>query len=384
LVWFLPLLWLVASCASAPPRQTEFMASVEGVEMSSRELRLRLYSFTNDFGGGVERTADLIYLASDDPQIRRNSILWKLSAVPALHNQVFVEDPLVGCINAYAFCELMVQFFSPRGAGATVFGDQQWLAVAVSDTMQRRIYEVLLQVKPDIENAAFRAQVAEYVEQFPLQDLTFARQSTMATMAPLMSAVGPGGLDATGAMNEQMRVMNDRLAIYAESAPKQVRWQAELMLERFPDLADEQREAVIEAARAEALAAWEVVARMIEEMRAETMRDLGGERAAIMRGISEERQAALEALAGERQIVLTTLQTEREAILASVETIVRETLETLERSTATTTSAALERAYEHTRILLVLIFCGSLALLVVAWFLARNLIRTGRTGAGEH
>ena len=376
--WVLLLLLLLAGCASDPPRQTEFMSSIDGVDMSSRELKLRLYAFATDFAGTVEHTADVIHAASDDPLVRQNALLWKINAVPALHSQVFVEDPLVGSISAYALCRSMGQYFSPEGAGATVFGPWQDLASVATDTLQQQIYDLILLVKPDEEFEQFRQMINVHVAENPLRDLTFTRQSTMGYMAPLMSAVGPGGLSATGAMNEQMRVLNDRMAIYAEFVPKHIRWQTELMVDQFPELAAEQREAIINDARVEALAAWEVIARMLEEQRTATMYALSAERAAIMTGVAGERQAALDALAAERSIIMETLQNERQAILASIEALVRETLETLERSTFNTTSTSLQTAFEQLQIVLIWVFVGVVLIVLLIWFAARNIVREAR------
>jgi hypothetical protein len=97
-----------------------------------------------------------------------------------------------------------------------------------------------------------------------------------------------------------------------------------------------------------------------------------------MDGLAGERGAVLTAVAGEREAVLYALSLEREAVLKTVETIVDRTLEKLEQSSQTTASHAISGSLRGARQLLVLVFCGVLALLGVTWFLARNLILTAQ------
>ena len=72
-------------------------------------------------------------------------------------------------------------------------------ARVVSDTLQTQIYDLLRLVAPRENMPGFRDAIEDYVEAYPLRDLTFTRRSTMGYMAPRMSAIGPGGLSATGA-----------------------------------------------------------------------------------------------------------------------------------------------------------------------------------------
>lgn len=376
--WICFLILFLAGCATAPPEQTEFMASFDGLSMSSRELKLRLYAFTTDFSGKVEHTADLILAGSDDPWVRQNAQLWKIHAIPAMHSQVFVEDPLVGSIKAYALCRSMEQFFSPAGAGAELFGPGQGLAISATDTLVHQVYDLIINVKPDGEFETFAEMVDEYVAQNPLRDLGFTQQSTMSYMAPLLASAGPGGLAAAGAMNQQMRMLNDRMAIYAESVPKQVRWQTELMLEQFPEMAAEQREALMEEVRVESLMAWEILARMLEEQRAATMDELSRERAAVMIDVAGERMATLEFLANERRILLEALQAERMAIVGSIEVLTRESLESLEASTRATATVSLQSIFDYMRGAMIWVFAGLVILILLTWFAARNLIREAR------
>jgi hypothetical protein len=345
------------------------MADTENVKISKRELQVRLYAFATDFSGIVESTADRIVGECDTPEIRESALLWKINAIPALHSQIFVEDPMVGCINAYALCAQMQQLFSSTGACSREFGDCQLLARAAADSVTSNILRLAEMVSSPTQRERLEVRVREFVDEYPLSGLSFAHQSTTGHFASDLDVRAAGGLAAAGAMNEQMLQLNDRMVIYAESAPRQARWQTELALERLPAIADEQREAMVEDARREAVAAWEVVARSLEEQRVATMSDLAAERAAVMDG-----------LAGERAVVLAAMANEREAVIQAIQTIVDRTVDKLDQSSHSTMSQAISGTMRGIRQLLVLVFCGSLLFLGVTWLLARNLILTAQRG----
>jgi len=224
-VLFLALLPALGGCSSAPPRQTELMQNIEGVEISTREMQVRLYAYSSVFSAKVERAADEIYVGTDDPSIRVNALAWKIHAIPAMHNQIFVEDPLVGAVNAYALCRQMTIFLSPSGAGAEVFGDQQVIARAAADSVERAVVDLMVFAKSGGDISEIRTLINDFAEAFPLDSLNFARRSSNGFMAPALAGESVGGLAAAAAMNEQLRVFNDRVAIYAEAVPKQLRWQ---------------------------------------------------------------------------------------------------------------------------------------------------------------
>lgn len=82
------LLLALAGCSTAPPRQTDLMKSIEGVEISTREMQVRVYAYSSDFSAKIERAADEIYRETDDPSIRVNALAWKIHAIPAMHNLI--------------------------------------------------------------------------------------------------------------------------------------------------------------------------------------------------------------------------------------------------------------------------------------------------------
>lgn len=115
--------------------ESPLMREVEGVDVTSFELRSRMSNFAHRFSGLVEETADRIIAQSDDPDIQQNARLWKIHAIPACQKAIFFSDPLVALIDAWMFCIQMRLYFT-GGAGEGLFGEWQSLAVETSERLE--------------------------------------------------------------------------------------------------------------------------------------------------------------------------------------------------------------------------------------------------------
>ena len=77
------VLTVVTACSTDAPEHTAFQRSL-GIEVSSREIRIRTTEFAMNFSQVVEIAADSILTLTQDRSIVRNALVWKSYAVPAV------------------------------------------------------------------------------------------------------------------------------------------------------------------------------------------------------------------------------------------------------------------------------------------------------------
>ena len=102
---------LTAACATAPPQQSVLISSAPNIEMPTNELRLRVYGFAEAFAGDVEKAADRILNATDDHQIVRQALRWKINILSATQVAAFALDPQIGLYDMWS---LAVEYWYHR------------------------------------------------------------------------------------------------------------------------------------------------------------------------------------------------------------------------------------------------------------------------------
>lgn len=216
-----------AGCSSTS-NKTPFMEKQENVSFGANELRVRLYDYASFFSGAVEQTADDIADATDDPVIDRRALQWKISATAEVFNAAFSRDPLGAFTDVWAFSKQMLQFLD-TGAGQDLFGDRQPDAVATARILERRAHALgqMGTISGDI--SPLEGILDPWVEEHPLRDLQFIRESTTPFWAEYVNSQG-GGMKVVGRMEDSMMDMVARMDILADNLRKQARWETELLL----------------------------------------------------------------------------------------------------------------------------------------------------------
>lgn len=93
-VIFLLFFFLFEVGCQTAPKQTRLMSTVEEVDATMVEMKIRTHRFEARFSGIVEMAADEILERSSDPEIRENALMWKMYAIPAAQYAIFQQDPL--------------------------------------------------------------------------------------------------------------------------------------------------------------------------------------------------------------------------------------------------------------------------------------------------
>jgi hypothetical protein len=326
-----------------------------------------MFEFAATFAGEVEEAANHISRETDDPAIRRRALMWKIHAIPAAQMACFRRDPLAATLDTWILCSQMEDFFTD-GAGSTLFGPRQSVAIDTSRRLHERMRAIVgtFTRTPEGVQEVEREAVEPWVERYPIEDLQFTRDSAMALYAHLLREQGHDAFASVRTLEELAIDATRQLRVYANQIPKHLRWHAELVrqqtlasepvqalvahLSSLEDLAgvaekgveqiegltaelDRQREAILAALREERMAITEAVA----QERGTAVEAFGQERSVILAHVTEERELALEAINAQRRetldwigdelaVLVEAMKKERAATVAEMETLTRSAL----------------------------------------------------------
>jgi len=316
LVTALPVL---SACSTKAPTESAVQSSIGMTSLSARRVRIASDHAGSGFMWTVEVTADSIILATEDPVVRRNALVWKANAIPALQSTTHHPDPLVSFVDGWTLMVMMQDYFE-TGRGRDLFGEQQPIAVnAMRNAVQRVEANVRRTLEGRGEYQPFYDFVHDWAADNPLSNDLFLHRSVAVAAADILGEQRMGGLSSLGTMEEMALDAQTMARSYLAYTFKTVLWQTELMIESMMDttlitplLDSVDRMAVISAAthllestpdmiaseRALILAEME---RMLEASLDRTFSMVSGERAVIMAEVEEM-------IARERAIIFEELR----------------------------------------------------------------------------
>lgn len=372
-------LGILGGCATKVDPQTQFMKKL-GVEMSSRELRLRNYALSELFAARVELTADDILEVAEDPQIRQNVVLWKMHAIPSMQMAAFLGDPLGACIAEVVYI-VKVRHYFEGPYGLETAGEFQPVAIAAARELEDDAFEHLALVLPSRDIDSLRVKANEFALESPIRSPRFTHgASDLVLSAVVADDEMVGGVKVASAMNEQMRDLSDRLAMLSDYGPRQARWQVQYLREQAPEISALVRDTALAA-----------MSPMTEDFMAfaDAQRELltayvTGEREAILAALRTERVEAtnesFDQIAIAQAAAFDAVALERAAIMADVSAMMQASMTEMLAQSEVTTARLIDHSVRDIGLLLFvpfIVFSGiGIAAVVVAHRALRD--RSGR------
>lgn len=337
--WFAAVPGAVAALALAGC--VSFSLEVPGEPLPPDQLRARIETrqYAADFIERVARTADIIAEGTEDAGIRANTLRWKIGASAASRRAAYRAEPLLALADSWAFALQMEAFFR-EGPGRALFGSQQQTALDTAQALAREAGALAARRLDAGVLADYRKLVGDYVASERLSDLSFAR----APIGPLWreAAARDASVPQSADAGSQVRAdASDRLDLYGQRIPDELRWRAELgfvesgiRLKRLEEelgklsvLAQTQPELAME--RLAALQAemarvsenfdrrWGQTLAMLPVEREALVRNLEVMRVAMDGTIERERKELYAAFSVERVAMDATIERERKALHAA-------------------------------------------------------------------
>jgi len=333
---------LVGTCAKVP--QQTSLARVAESRIASSHLRAAENALAIAIPGDIETTADEIMARSDDPDVRRQALRWKMEAIPTYYQTLFQGNSLASAMDTVVLAA-QVEDYLATGPGRDRFGKMQPVALEGARRTRGTIAEQMraMAERPEAFEAMMQ-RLETWAHEHPIGGVSLSSRSSVVPF--LTKLAGPDDQNVFGVVGDIEGSVADlatRLDIYSAYAPKAARWQADLLV---ADLAAQEDARVAVSAlasfqkvtdRVDALASREsigegtnfVVATFRAE-RAETMREIDrmkadilaymkGERVVVMTGVDADVKAALADVDRQRTMTLMQMDDVRRQTLADLE-----------------------------------------------------------------
>lgn len=306
------------------------------IEIAPLEFRETMNDFFFKFERTITESADSIIRVSSNPAIDKEAMIWKMNSIPVANTSIYNSDPFLGYIDVAVFTYQLKMYFE-NGAGRDLFGEHQSIAVQTMDLLWEDLKEIGRNIVPDNDISEGTKVVMDFAEQHPITSSYFVRQSTIPLMAKIQAAEKVTLKGIAVDMSQSMNELRSQISSYMEVLPKQVRWEAEFLLNNTlnnPDL----------TSRLDSLSNLLERSVIVLESSPEL---INSQREAAFEGIREERIAVLQAIRQEREIIVEEIKKERAIILEELNQTINLQREATFRDLTALTNQSIEMSFAH-------------------------------------
>jgi hypothetical protein len=338
------LLLLSLGCVSGSNTRKKSSAKIaKNVTSSAPELSSRNQSLLAFYSAEIETAADKIISEAPSRTARRQALEWKAEAIPVLQTSLLNTDPIAAVLDTWSFIFQMSAYME-RPALKQALGDSHAIVAETVKNMNVEIERNVRLGSPTADVADLRQWISNWADAHPIQASLAGRRSLDPDLISKAEQSDLGTMDSLKGLSESIGDLAARLDSYNAYAPKQARWQAELLLgdvtrdpqvsaalsnfvalsntaakassnmDRMPELVGQAREAVRADIEGQRLS----VQAFVNEQRLQTLDALQQERIATIAALRGERLAATADMRGERQVVLDALHNDEVAAMNDV------------------------------------------------------------------
>jgi hypothetical protein len=310
----------VAVTACLPKAQPAKVDLPDGRVVEARQVRVWVYELTNQLAGRLERTADEIIQSASSPEARRTALEWKAAGVPALQRASFHPDPIVALSDLWLFT-IQIQMFFESPEGLLYLGEYADPALRTAKQMEQDVIDFIIERGGNPHETGVYEEIHRYAAEHPIEHSLSTRPTAEPALTDRLPTGSIGAFAAVGTLVEGFADLSDRLSIYGEHLPKQIRWQGELLmfdvgLESIDIEAIESDVARLGRAADHLVEFSDGVPAMIEEQVATVVPEL--EKAVIAIDLAHLQSSVDAQVAGHLAVALEAVTREREAALEAV------------------------------------------------------------------
>lgn len=330
------LVLAVVGCQVAAPRQgiENAVHAPEDVAVSQQQVRLRLRALIEPLSGAIVASADRIMVGTTDRAVRREALVWKLEAVPALREALFRPNPFVAAMDTWVLTIQMGTYFE-SGPGRAALGDAAPAAVTTCQALSAEIERIAASMTKSGDVSDVREFAQKWAGEHPIQHSIASRESTLSRVTERELQETFTTVEIAGNVVVTLDDLSRRMDIFSAQLLDQARWQAEVFaMDQAAMLGVDRVMPLAENAARSADRAVAVLDRMspaLEDLVAVATQAPGLMTAELSRMtdfVHEQREAALKQLAEERVAAVRDLggaaKAERVALVADIERISQE------------------------------------------------------------
>ena len=345
-------------------------------------MRLRLRALVEPYSGSIVESADRIRAGTTNRAIRREALLWKIEAVPALREALFRPNPLVAIGDTWVLIWQMTDYFE-KGRGKQALGAASPIAVATCRYLEGELAVVAASITRSGDVSHVRNFTMQWAAEHPIRHSIAARESTLSRALEREIQETFTAQEMVINIAAKLDDLSHRIDIFSAQLFDQSRWQAELfVMDLAEDYQMERALPLAENAVQSAAGAIKTLNRIIPPLEAalETVN-------AAPATFAEERKTAIEILQQEltrtiqfaqmeRIAALDHLTKERVAALTALHDYIREERRALMVEMKEVGQEVVDHALLRTAQMVAAILAASFVGVVVLLLITRQVFRT--------
>jgi len=175
-IWVLFISVLLFPMTSHTATNTPMTSQFGSEEVSFIQTGYRVYDFAVKFSRRIELVADEINAKTRDPELRRQTLLWKMNTSATINLTINHIEPMAASIDLWAMASQMTDFYT-TGKGKTSFGEFQAMVVQTSQEMELQAREITRSIIAPKYFQILEPELKKWVKENPFEDYSFARSA---------------------------------------------------------------------------------------------------------------------------------------------------------------------------------------------------------------
>ena len=131
----------LCSCTSRKLTLFQHKGTLARSNVSVDVLQGQLDEFDEVFTSRTKAAAAEIDRLSGDPKVMKMTLLWRSRAIPALHNILEQQQPMVVLVDSWLLCIRLTDYIE-TGEAANIFGNFQPVALAAAKELEAQIQDI--------------------------------------------------------------------------------------------------------------------------------------------------------------------------------------------------------------------------------------------------
>jgi hypothetical protein len=224
-----------AACQSASMRSGNLnLHRPDDIAINREQLRLRVRALVGPVTGKIEAAADEIAAESTEASVQRAALEWKIDAVPAMREALFLPTPSMALMDAWVLLQQMADYFD-HGPGKIRLGTSSAKAVAACRALEEELTRVAQSGTASGDVSDVRESVRQWAAAHPITGTIAAREpvNSVEFRKDLGDALTVGESAAEIAVT--LDDLNRKLVSFSTQLPRQARWEIDRQRRELTD-----------------------------------------------------------------------------------------------------------------------------------------------------
>ncbi len=190
--------------------------------------RLIVRAFHDDFTNQVVVVADSIRRTSQDLEVQKKAVQWKINTNKASAKAAFQSIPEIALVDSWILSAQMDRYFK-TDTGSTIFKEFTPLAAEAAADLNQRIERTARALLPQKRYEQLDSFVSEYASKHPFTSLEFPRQNILNELTQHLNVADTTYITTLGSGSQAMSDLSERIGVFREQLQLQLEWQKELI-----------------------------------------------------------------------------------------------------------------------------------------------------------